>query len=631
MPKHMKKDPSAELPQETPAAAAAATPKEDVAPVVDEAEKDAEKDGAPAEASAAEPAAAEDTAVEPPVTPATRELASVPEIPDLSGLPDAPQAIKTLSAARTAFLPSPEDGDPILNIGENSDSALDDAQDLTTPHVAVTEVITSPEPAAADDSPVGGPDDESPRPRRSRKLLWLIPAGVLVLAGAGYVAGADYFDGKFLPGTTLNGEDVSMQTYEDVAARKSSSLDGYTLHASGNGLDLTVSAADLGLTCDGNAYVEEATEGLSAWNWPLDLMSPKDLTAEESSSFDEAKLAAIVTPAVEAVTQDTSELENHGILYSAEQGAFVLDERATAKHLNADAVIEVMKQAVLAGETEVTIGDDCLEDATSLTETLNAANALLGAAGTTLSLNGTQVLDIPADLIANWVRFGDDLSVTLDETAVSEWVTANVGALDTAGKERSYTRPDGKQITVSGGTWGIITNEAETTTVLLDAIRGGSAQALEIPLRQSSGVVADANGRDWGNRYIDIDISEQHVRMYDDSGALIWESDCVTGDPTQGYDTPTGVNPINANKGMNQTLKGLDYNGDGEPDYESYVTYWIPFVGNLVALHDADWRYYFGGTIYQGNGSHGCVNLPVGKAAELYELTRVGDCVVVHY
>lgn len=557
-----------------------------------------------------------------------REL---PLVPDISDLPDAPahDAEATLGSAETVLLPDPAEDDPILNIGADADVPVEPPLDLTLRQAAAP-AGDAPEPAQTFEPTDPAAGEAAPR-RRGRRLLWLIPAAAIVLAGAGYVGGAAYFSDVFPPGTTIDGQDVSLQRHEDVASAKDSSHDSYALHASGSGLDITVSAADLGLTCDGTAYVEQATEDVSPWSWPIYLAQPLELSAEESVSFDETKLASIVTPAVEAVTQDTSVLENHGIVYSAEQGAFVLDERATAKQLNVAAVIEVMKQAVLAQQTEVVIGDECLEDSASLADTLNAANALLGSAGTTLSLNGTQALDVPKDLIASWVRFGDDLSVSLDESAVSEWVTANVGALDTVGRERTYTRPDGKQVTVSGGSWGIVTNEAETTKVLLDALRGGAPQALDIPLRQSNGTVADANGRDWGNRYIDIDITEQHVRMYDDSGALIWESDCVTGDPTQGYDTPTGVNPINSNKATNQTLKGLDYNGDGEPDYESYVTYWIPFVGNLVALHDADWRYYFGGTIYQGNGSHGCVNLPVGKAAELYELTRVGDCVVVHY
>ena len=606
MPKHMKISPSAE----SQAAPADTTVAQDAA----QGDKGAESQAAPAGDSPA---------------PA-RELPLVPEISDLPDAP-APDAGATLGSAETVLLPDPAEDDPILNIGAGADVPAEPQLDLTLSQAAPAGDAPEPVQTTQTFEPSDPAASEATPRRRGRRLLWLIPAAAIVLAGAGYVGGATYFADVFPPGTTIDGQDVSLQRHEDVASAKDSSHDSYALHASGNGLDITVSAADLGLTCDGTAYVEQATQDVSPWSWPLYLAQPLELSAEESVSFDETKLAALVTPAVEAVTQDTSVLENHGIVYSAEQGAFVLDERATAKQLNVAAVIEVMKQAVLAQQAEVAIGDECLEDSASLADTLNAANALLGAAGSTLSLNGTQVLDVPKDLVASWVRFGDDLSVSLDEDAVSEWVTANVGALDTAGKERTYTRPDGKQITVSGGSWGIVTNEAETTRVLLDALRGGTPQALDIPLRQSNGTVADANGRDWGNRYIDIDITEQHVRMYDDSGALIWESDCVTGDPTQDYDTPTGVNPINSNKAMNQTLKGLDYNGDGEPDYESYVTYWIPFVGNLVALHDADWRYYFGGSIYQGNGSHGCVNLPVGKAAELYELTRVGDCVVVHY
>ena len=36
-------------------------------------------------------------------------------------------------------------------------------------------------------------------------------------------------------------------------------------------------------------------------------------------------------------------------------------------------------------------------------------------------------------------------------------------------------------------------------------------------------------------------------------------------------------------------------------------------------LHDAWWRNAFGGTIYQTNGSHGCVNLPPAAAKTIYD------------
>ena len=52
-------------------------------------------------------------------------------------------------------------------------------------------------------------------------------------------------------------------------------------------------------------------------------------------------------------------------------------------------------------------------------------------------------------------------------------------------------------------------------------------------------------------------------------------------------------------------LKGTNLDGS---KYESTVQYWMPFVGNVIGMHDADWQPYFGGTRYQdGGGSHGCV------------------------
>ena len=468
--------------------------------------------------------------------------------------------------------------------------------------------------------------------RRRRRWLWLIPVVLLVLVAGAYLAGVAYFSDVFTPGTTLDGEDVSLLSYEQIAEEKSASLDDYELHASGSGLDLTVSAADIDLSVDGTSYVEDATADLSAWAWPLYLMSPQDLSAELTLSYDEDSLAEIVESAVGEVVTTT---ESTSITYSSSQAAFVLEDGSSVddlRVLSADKVCEVIGQAVLAQQTEVEIGDDCLDEADSaLADALDAANALLGAAGTTLSLEGTVVLEIDADQIAEWVVIGDDLSATLDEDAMTTWASEYVGALDTVGTERTYTRADGEVITVSGGSYGIVTNEAETVTTLIEVIESGAAQQIEIPLRQSTGYTPDSGGRDWGNRYIDVDLTEQHVRMYDDDGTLIWESDCVTGDTTEGFDTPTGVYAVNSYKAMNQTLTGLDYDGDGEPDYISYVTYWIPFINNSFAFHDASWRSYFGGTIYQGNGSHGCINLPSDKAAELYELTQIGDVVVVPY
>ena len=55
----------------------------------------------------------------------------------------------------------------------------------------------------------------------------------------------------------------------------------------------------------------------------------------------------------------------------------------------------------------------------------------------------------------------------------------------------------------------------------------------------------------------------------------------------------------------------------------------MPFNGN-VGMHDASWRSEFGGWIYIIDGSHGCINLPTQKAAEIYEVVEKGEPIFVY-
>ena len=68
---------------------------------------------------------------------------------------------------------------------------------------------------------------------------------------------------------------------------------------------------------------------------------------------------------------------------------------------------------------------------------------------------------------------------------------------------------------------------------------------------------------------------------------------------------------------------------DGSYEYESPVDYWMPFNGG-IGLHDANWRSKFGGTIYETNGSHGCVNLPPSQVKELYDYLYKNVPVICH-
>ena len=71
----------------------------------------------------------------------------------------------------------------------------------------------------------------------------------------------------------------------------------------------------------------------------------------------------------------------------------------------------------------------------------------------------------------------------------------------------------------------------------------------------------------------------------------------------------------------------------GEPIYRTPVSYWMPFIGGAVGFHDASWQAaanFSNPSAFYSVGSHGCINLPPEKAAELFDLVSEGLCVVVH-
>lgn len=120
------------------------------------------------------------------------------------------------------------------------------------------------------------------------------------------------------------------------------------------------------------------------------------------------------------------------------------------------------------------------------------------------------------------------------------------------------------------------------------------------------------------NTFVVIDINDQKLILYQDNQILL-ETDIVTGQKYE-YDTPEGVYSIR-NKKTDTFLVG--------EDYFTHVDYWMPFNGG-IGLHDATWRRKFGGTIYERDGSHGCVNIPAEYADDIFYTVEKGTKVLVH-
>jgi len=242
--------------------------------------------------------------------------------------------------------------------------------------------------------------------------------------------------------------------------------------------------------------------------------------------------------------------------------------------------------------------------------------------------HGTDVATLDGDTAAKWVRTDENVELALDEDQVNAWVEELVDKVDTVGSKRTWKREDGVKCTVEGGVYGWQADWLAVDEALHNAIEEGTSGRIEIPMQQEAAVYGGKNGRDWKS-YVDVDLSTQHATYYDDKGKVLWEADFVSGAPDGTHDTPQGVYFIN-NKESPSVLLG-DTTATGSREYRTTVKYWMPWDGNSVGFHDAEWQDAFGGTRYtEGFGSHGCINLSVEDAGKLYKRVDIGTVVVCH-
>lgn len=527
---------------------------------------------------------------------------------------------------------------------ENSTSADADASvSFAAPPAPVPPLL--PNAVIAPAAPAGVPQAAQPKinpdgtavitdiPKKPRWHIPLIVLGViLIVLAAVYFAGVMVFSGRYLPNTYVAGTNYAFATPAEMRDSLDSVLDNYKLRVKGQGLDFTVTSDEADLASDTELVANEILQQFNPWKWPVELFQTRDMTNTFSQAISANSLSDLIAAEVDAFNAEARMPVNATTAFDEGNGAFVEIKEVPGTAIDAEVLTEKMIESMLNFQDdlrldkEVLIQPEIKSDDPRVLAARDQAN-VYASADFDLNMNGNLVAHVGPALVASWISVSPELEVAFNDAALWDWAGQTTASCNTVGTSRSYTRPDGKQVSVSGGDYGWKVNGNDLSNQIIESVKSGRKEALEIPVSQGAAAFGGAGTQDWGGRYIDIDLSEQYARFYD-GGGVIWESAIVSGNPNKGHSTPTGVYDLNL-KASPQTLYG-PRQPDGTYEYESKVTYWMPFKANSVGLHDATWQSSFGGSRYLSAGSHGCVNLPLSAAKSLYGIIKVGDVVVVH-
>ncbi len=232
----------------------------------------------------------------------------------------------------------------------------------------------------------------------------------------------------------------------------------------------------------------------------------------------------------------------------------------------------------------------------------------------------TQTETITAKELYAHISENTDHEFVLDPAYLDTFLAQLAEKYDTPGEPMQFCTDSGEEITVYEGDTGQILDQKKTREMIEKYLETNQVQFLT-PVWKEKAATAKASERgDLEDGYVEIDLKNQKVYLYK-NGRKLLESDCVSGNSGEpNRETPEGVYYVYY-KASPDTLDG--------PGYSEEVSYWMAFYGNY-GLHDATWRDEFGGEIYKGDGSHGCVNLPLEAAKLIYNTVTIGYPVVLY-
>ena len=473
-------------------------------------------------------------------------------------------------------------------------------------------------------------DDLVDNKLKSKKIIKIIIISIVVcilFAAIAYIAvGYIKYNGKFLPGTVIDGTDFSGMSVEEVCNYYDNKINNYTLNIYKDGYIIDKYEPyefDLQLSYKAKWYFAGLVKRQANIFWLPAILGKQDvydLNYMDIMSYNVHKLNFAIADSVGYNLPVTIKSRQGSIYYNGYN--FVIVPPVASDQIEPATYIQRIYSSIQNLESDMIIEkSDCYvrndmtpEIEAKLEMACKTASDFFNNIDMDIKLENSDK-DFNTEIINSIYNIDAKYNFICNENTIDAGIDVIKDKYNDIGAERIFHTSHGTDVTVKRGDYGTYIDIKSLRKNVKEAVLNN--KKIEATINYKKNTLNNTEGI--GNTYIEIDLSNQYLYMYVD-GELVKQCPVVTGLPGSRA-TPQGVYRLKA-KAMNVPLVG--------DTYVTPVKYWMPFNGG-IGLHDAVWQSYFGGDRYLIKGSHGCVNLSMTDAADIYKYAQVNMPVICYY
>ena len=387
-------------------------------------------------------------------------------------------------------------------------------------------------------------------------------------------------------------------------------VDAYTLTASVGDHALTLSGKDLKVRMDADA--------LKTWASALEAGKK----ADASAIFQYAPADKIAAYLSKQLSRD---VKNASVAYQEASSKFEPVSGQDGCSLDAAKVQPLLEKALSSGQSLLKLDDVAVIKKPTVTLKEPALKTAAQRLNRYLELSLTYTYAPEGEAVsrqaisraelATFFTVKKDFSVAVDPAGIENYVSRMAELYNAPGRQGAFHTTGGNDIGYTVDYYGQSLNQSAMVEDITACLKNETSGVREAPYYAAGAYSHMA----YGGNYVEIDLSAQQLWVYRNGEQKV-SAPIVSGCVAKGYETPTGIYSVQ-DWDTDATLVG--------DDYETHVDYWVGFLGGY-GIHDANWRWDFGGDIYLYGGSHGCVNVSPYQAELIHSNTALGTKVILY-